>query len=302
MGIREANKRGLKGLKSLGLVTSAMGGLSIVSLLSAGFSIGWAQPLRWVIEQYLVITNTFRHVVEPFIVPIFEILSELINIGISFGPRWPDIFLLMVIYLGSRVKSYLSSGKYLRALAMFAISTVISITSAFFASAVDLTSWQSVAIAAAIPLLGFLAYDALYAFVGASLDRGRNSWLSEFGRHLSFSVPLLALSLLLNVALANLLMSKVGFTPYQAFVLVFTTDYLIISVCWAYQSLRHAQNRKNRTLGETVSERFWRSSATNVSLNISVVLFSAIFFMLGNAGLQAAGKEASLLFPQGKIV
>lgn len=298
MGIREANKRGLKGLKTLGFVTSAMGGLSIISLLSAGFSIGWAQPLRLVIEQYLVIANTFRHVIEPCIVPIFEMLSDLISIEITFGPRWPDIFLLMLIYLGSRVKSYFASGKPFRAVTMLLIVGVISIVSAFFASAIELSSWQGVLVATSAPLLGFLAYDAVYAHVGATMDRGRSPWLWEFKRHIAFSVPLLIFAFILNAGFASFLVSEGGFTGYQTFVLIFTVDYLVISLYWAYQSLRHAQKRESRNLGESVKERFWRSSATNVALNVGIVLFSAIFFMLGNAGLQAAGMEASLLFPE----
>jgi hypothetical protein len=294
MPLRDANA---KLRTSLGFVSSLMGGLSLISLLTSGFKVGWVEPLRKVVEQYLVLTNTVRHVVEPYVVPAFNALAEAMNIRLLFGPRWPDVFLLMLIYLGSRVKSYMAGGKYVRAAAMLTISVATCITSAFFASSVDLETPFGVLAATSIPLLGFVAYDAVYACVGASLDhRRQGSWASEFKRHLLFSVPLVLLSLVLNLLLATVF-ARILRTPYQAFVLIFAIDYAVISGYWAVLSLKHAKQRQNRLLGESTSQRFWRSSATNVSLNVALVLFSAVLFMLLNAGLQAAGSDLSQLAP-----
>lgn len=274
-----------------------MGGLSLISLVNSGFKVGWVEPLRKVVEQYLVLTNTVRHAVEPYLVPAFNALAEALTIKLSFGPRWPDILLLMLIYLGSRVKSYVASGKYVRAAVMLAISIAISIASAFFASAVDLGIPMGVLIATSIPLLGFLAYDVLYAFVGATLDRASQvPWVTELRRHLIFSVPLLLLSLLINMVLA-IVFARLLRTPYQSFVLIFALDYAVISGYWAALSLNHAKQRHNRLLGESISQRFWRSSATNVSLNVALVLISAVSFMLLNAGLQPAGPDLPQLVP-----
>lgn len=294
MGIRKVNA---KTYKRLNVVTSFMGGLSLVSLFNTGFNIGWVQPFRQIVEQYLVITNNVRYAVEPFIVPAFKALSELFAVNITFGANWPDIFLLMIIYLGSRVKSYISGEKYIRAGVMLMLSVGVCVVSSFFASSVNLNMPIDVFNATAIPLLGFLAYDLVYSTIGASLDRGRATWLREFVRHLTFSVPLLLLSLFLNYLLANILMKTLGASPYQAFVIIFAFNYFVISLYWVLQSLHHAEKRENRLIGESVSERFWRSSATNVALNVGLVLASAISFMLGNAGLQSVGVEASQLLP-----
>jgi len=88
------------------------------------------------------------------------------------------------------------------------------------------------------------------------------------------------------------LISNFNFGLYQTFVLVVAIDYFLISNFWAYKSFQHARNGGDRLIGETISERFWRSSATNVSLNVAIVLYSAIFAILVNAGNQIVGSEA----------
>ncbi len=274
-----------------------MGGISLVSLISSGFNIGWVEPLRKIVEQYLIITNTVRYAVEPFIVPAFNAFAEFFFLKITIGPRWPDVFLLMLIYLGSRVKSYFAGGRYVRALAMLMLSIGICIVSSCFSSSVNLSNLQGVLVATSIPLLGFLVYDLVYGCIGATMDRrNQATWFHEFKRHLAFSVPLVIVALLLNLVLAMLFV-KVFRNSYQAFVMLFAIDYVVISGYWAIMSLHHARQRKNRNLGESTSERFWRSSATNVSLNVALVLFSAIAFMLFNAGLQQAGPELPQLSP-----
>ena len=293
MDVRGANLRVI----GCSFVNSILGGLSLVNLISSGFMIGWIEPLRKVVEQYLVITNTVRHAVEPFVVPTFKALAEALNLTVTFGPRWPDIFLLMLIYLGSRVRSYIVSGKYVRATAMLANSLAISITSAFFASSVELETQVHVMLATSIPLLGFMVYDLIYACVGASFDRlGSSSWTAEFRRHLLFSTPLVLLAFALNLALAFAFAGALR-TQYQSFVLIFTIDYALISAYWAFLSLRHARQRQNRMLGESTSERFWRSTATNVSLNVGFVLVSAVSFILLNGGMQPPGLELRDLAP-----
>jgi hypothetical protein len=99
--------------------------------------------------------------------------------------------------------------------------------------------------------------------------------------------------LLLNLGLAVVFTGRLGASGYQAFVLIFFVDYLLIAVYWALRSHEHARRRENRNLGESVADRFWRSSATVVSLNVVIVISSAAGFMLGNAGLRAVGAEFS---------
>jgi uncharacterized membrane protein len=274
-----------------------LGGLSLISLIDSGFRLGWVDPLRKVVEQYLVLVNTVRHAVEPFVIPAFAALAKALDLDLTFGPRWPDVFVLMLIYLGSRVKSYFAGGRYPRAVAMLAVAIAISIVSAFFASAVDLDAPSGVLVASSVPLLGFLAYDFAYACVGATLDRkGAATWVGEFRRHLLFSAPLVLATLTLNLLLASLFSGFLR-TTYQSFVLIFAIDYAVISGYWAVLSLGYARQRENRRLDESTAQRFWRSSATNVSLNVALVLLSAIAFMLLNAGLQQAGPDLPRLAP-----
>lgn len=292
MAVRNSNRFALKSLKGLGLVSSVFGGLSILSLVNYGFSIGWTQPFRWMIEKYLELTSSFKYYTEPYILPLFEYLTQNFFVEINYGANWPDIFLLMIIYLGARVKSYFSSGKIVRSISMLVLSIFISVLSAFFASSVNLSTWIDVAISVSIPLLGFLVYDLAYAVIGSSLDRRRRPWFEEFIRHIWFSTPLLLITLLINVFLANRFISSFNFGLHQTFVLVFAIDYFLISTFWAYKSFQHAKYGGDRLMAETISERFWRSSATNVSLNVAIVLSSAIFSILVNAGNQIVGSGA----------
>lgn len=105
MTLRDTN---LKLKKNVGYVGSLMGGISLLSLINHGFTIGWVDPLRRILEQYLVLTNTVRYVLEPCVVPAFKFLANVFSIRLVVGPWWPDILVLMLIYLGSRVKAYVA--------------------------------------------------------------------------------------------------------------------------------------------------------------------------------------------------
>lgn len=278
--------------KNAGFVGSIVGGLSVVNLISSGFQLGWTAPFRKILEQYFVITNNLRGVVEPIVVPTFRLLAEAFDLHFSFGPHWTDILLLMMVYLGSRLKAYASDGKRVRAVAMLIISVAISIASSFFGSSMNLFSWTDAFQASAVPLLGFLTYDILYACVGAAFDRrGGVTWLHDFVRHLRFSVPLILICSCVNLLLTSSLVSKFNTTGHQAFIFAFLVNYVLISAYWAFKSLQHARKRENRRLGESVRERYRRSSATTVAVNVAIVVISAALFVLSNAGLKVAGAE-----------
>lgn len=280
--------------KNLGIVGSVVASLSIVSLVSSGFNVGWTEPFRKVLEQYFVITNNIKFLIEPHVVPLLQWTANTLGIRLSLGPNWADLLLLMMVYLGSRVKAYASEAKYVRTAFMSLTAFAISIICASFGSTEQLLGWHEAFVATAIPLLGFLIYDFIYACVGATLDRRtRVSWLNDFIRHLRFSVPLLVFCLLVNMALTILLTNRLGATGYQAFVLAFLVNYVLIATYWALRSYQHARSNGNRNLGESIAQRFWRSSATVVSVNVAVVIVSGALFMLGNAGLRAAGTEFS---------
>jgi hypothetical protein len=179
---------------------------------------------------------------------------------------------------------------------MLIISVALSLTCACFGTAATISGWADAFLFSAAPLAGFLVYDLIYAALGAALDRrSPASWPNDFARHLRFSVPLLFLCAVANFALALGLVVSGAATGYQAFILMFLVDYLLIAAYWALRSLQHARMRENRKLGETVSERYKRSSATAVSVNVALVILSAALFMISNAGLKAAGVEFSHL-------
>ena len=207
-----------------------------------------------------------------------------------------DVLLLMMVYLGSRVKSYASDVKYVRMVVMLVLSTAIGISSSFFVAFANLTNWHDAFWSSIIPLLGFLTYDVIYSSVGASLDRrARVTWLDDFIRHLKFSIPLLIVAACVNFILAYMLVLNFQNSAYQAFILIFLIDYVLISTYWALKSVQHASKRENRIIGESVNERFRRSSATNVSLNVAIVVASALVFVIFNGGLKAAGVGFSQL-------
>lgn len=265
-----------------------------MSLVESGFNVGWTEPFGKVLEQYFVITNNIRSLIEPYVVPHLRMIASVLNVNFSLGPNWTDILLLMMVYLGSRVKAYASDAKYIRTVFMAFVALAISLTSACFGSTTDLRGWQDAFVVSSLPLLGFLFYDVVYASVGAALDRrARESWWSDFIRHLWFSVPLLVLCISANFFLTISFTAILGASSYQTFILVFLIDYMVIALYWALKSFEHARKRENRNLGESARDRFWRSSATIVSLNIAVVIVSAAVFMLGNGGLKGAGAEFS---------
>lgn len=280
--------------RNIGLVSSVLGGISVISLIGSGFQVGWAEPLRQILDQYVFITNNIRHIVEPYVVPFLRAIANFLTIDFSLGPNWTDILLLMMIYLGSRLKAYVSDTKYVRATFMLAISVAICLTCSCLGSSTDLKGWQDAFRSSCVPLLGFLVYDLIYACLGAALDRReRVSWWEDFLRHLWFSMPLLVLCAATNLALAIIFVQVLGASGYQAYILVFIVNYVLISVYWGGKALQHARKSENRNLGESIRERYWRSSATSVSLNVAVVVISAAAFMLSNAGLKATGAEFS---------
>lgn len=181
-------------------------------------------------------------------------------------------------------------------MAMLAVSVAVSTACAFFASSIDIGKFSGIVIATSIPLLGFALYDVIYACVGAALDRHHSSWFQDFRRHVAFSTPLVVLAFSINVVLA-LIMTNLLRTQYQVFVLIFIVDYVVISGYWSVLSLRHAKRRENRRLGESISQRFWRSSATTVSLNVALVVVSAFTCLVFNAGAQKPGPLLPQLLP-----
>lgn len=282
--------------RNLGFIGSCVGGISAVSLICSGFNVGWATPLKKVLEQYFVITSNLRSLIEPYVVPVFQALADMFTIRFFFGPHWADILLLMMVYLGSRVKSYAAAGKHIRMVLMLLLSLAIALTSSFFGSFGNLSGWQDAFWSSVVPLAGFFVYDVIYSLVGATVDRkNTQTWGSEFVRHLTFSVPLLLIAASANFLLAYSFVLHLGNTPYQAFILLFLVDYVLVSAYWALRSFQHACKREERWMGETIAERFRRSSATNVSLNIAIVIASALAFVLTNAGLKAAGVGFSAL-------
>lgn len=276
------------------MVGSLLGGISAVSLVSSGFQVGWVEPMKKILEQYFVITNNIRHITEPYVVPVFQAIAAAFEVQLSLGPNWADILLLMMVYLGSRLKAYAADGKYVRSVFMLLVSIAVCLICASFGASNDLQSWTDAFRSSAVPLLGFLAYDIVYATLGAALDRRAPvTWWNDFKRHLWFSVPLLAACASLNLLLIIFLVTSLGTSGYQAFILVFLVDYILISAYWLLRSVQSARRSENRDMGESVRERFWRSSATSVALNVAVVVVSAAAFMLSNAGLKAAGAEFS---------
>jgi len=293
--MRDANNLVLRKIRSISLFSSILGGISIVSLLSDGFSIGWTSPFLSILKIYLFITDNISRVLVPILEPVFGFIAENIFLGFSYGDRWIDIFFLMFIYLGSRVKAYFAGGKYVRAGVMSLISSLICLICSVLASALPLVNGADVLLPTTIPLIGFLLYDLVYAVVGSTLDRGRKPWLNEFVRHLWFSVPMLVMCFCLVILFTIVFESSQNLTPYQNFIIIFAGYYVFISGYWAFKAFLHSVNRKNLSMGESVSERFWRSSATYVSLNVLLVVVTGLSMLVGNAGLKALGVASTKL-------
>lgn len=267
---------------------SGLGGLSLLSLIANGFSLGWAIPIYRVIQQYEIVVETIRELSGPLLEPLFDALAGVLHFNFDLASHWPDIVLMMFIYLRARIGSYFGGKKYIRACVMFLVAISICLITSVFASSIPLAGAYQVAVSASILLAGFFAYDVIYAFVGASLDRGNRAWLMELWRHLSFSVPLLVGLLIVTLLLA-LITRGLGFTGYQSFVFIFCAHYCLISIYWAARAFRYAIAQENRRIGESVGERFWRSSATTVSLQVALALVVASVFFLASAGLVAVG-------------
>lgn len=280
--------------QNIGFVGSALGGISIVSLICSGFNVGWTVPLQKILEYYQTIMANIRAIFEPLFLPVLEQLAKFLNFQFTFGPQWTDIFVLMAIYLGSRVKSYFSVGKYVRAITMLLTAGFIALVSSMLGSTRAINWWSDAFLLSTIPLLGFLVYDLLYAFVGATFDRkARQSWFSEYIRHIGFSLPVLVLCFAFNGLMSYFLISHAGFTGQQTVILTLLTDYCLISLFWAYKSWVFSSNRLNRSPIENTMQRFLRSSATLVSINVAIVILSGLIQLLFNGGLIVFGAATS---------
>lgn len=213
------------------------------------------------------------------------------------GVHWIDFLLLMMIYLGARCRSYFADEQYVRAAFMMSVAFLISVFFSCLGSAISIGSEKEAFFSSLFPVFGFLLYDVVYAAVGASLDRQtQDTWIADVLRHLAFSVPLILILPLLNYLAIFLLVSRMQVSSYGSLIIAILFDYLLISTFWAYKSRIHANKRENRRLGESVSERFLRSSATNVSLYVSTVILWAVLLFLGNAGLKTAGVTSAPIF------
>jgi hypothetical protein len=277
-------------LKNSGFVGSAMIGVSLVSLIDSGFSIGWAHPIDKILDQYHTIMINAEYILRPSLQLILDAVNRIFRVDLNFSDNWSNVFVLMMIYLTSRIKSYVSQAKYIRSVFMSVISIFICVFCSMDYYKLDLKSYISIWIASCVPLFGFLIYDVLYSMTGSAFDRrGGSSFIDDFLRHIKFSTPLLILCSICGLSISFIFMQYLNIDGDKVYVIIFSVNYFLISAYWFYMSFRHAVKRENRNLGESIGHRMARSSATNVALNVGIVLFSAIVFILGNAGLKVAG-------------
>jgi hypothetical protein len=84
-------------------------------------------------------------------------------------------------------------------------------------------------ISASLPFIGFLAYDVVYACVGASLDRGAGvSWRKEFLRHMRFSSPLILICLSIGLFLSFIFIQVGEVDVEKAYLFTLLVNYCIV--------------------------------------------------------------------------
>jgi hypothetical protein len=278
----------------LGVVAGA---LSLVALIERGLKLGFTAPLESMLEFYKHCLGLMLDWAVPYLNAVLRFSLAWIGWKPHLYPHWRDVFVLMWLYFGGDVKSFLARNRPASVLATIGFGGLIALAASVASGVVMLDDPSMLAII--LPIFGFVLYEVGQAAWAGIFQRPEGkTWLQTF----RFNFVGYALTdMIIGVAaiLAAWESRHRGIpNPNLVLLLVFVLALAFRNVglgAW----LAMAENSKwfdplpNRPTGSgengAWTNRFFSSATTRLGLLIMSVLAGTTLFVALNAGLRFFG-------------
>jgi hypothetical protein len=279
-----------------GAISIVLGVVSVVMLTNDAYNIGWVSPLKRMLDYYVWAKSVSIDLLEPLITYGIRWILRWTDFDWRLQAHWSDVFVLLSLYFGARAKAYWSAGLVARAIFRFGLGILIALSFSVASGLFPPVSARSNFVMASTPVLGILMFELIDSGVSATLFRKAGlSWTQDFYRYLKFSVPVLLIGIDLVAATCYFAQdtwmarsSALGLSALLLFA-------VLLTIYWAVRGFAHAAIPKNRDSGESILERFSRSSNTQIAIAMALTLGGAVLWIAMNAGLALVGMEQTAL-------
>ncbi len=199
----------------------------------------------------------------------------------SLQPTWREVFLLMMLYLGARTRSYFYAGMFGRAWFRVALSFGVSLGSAVVGGLIIVNDALSNFWLAVVPMIGVALFDAVDAFVSAIFRRKEGyTLLADFLRYWTFAAPASALGIVWAAIACYGLRQDPLSESYALAMLVLFGFALMLAAYWFIRGMLHYLNAANRTEGNSLIASVKTSSTTYISTQLSVAIAGSILIVM----------------------
>ena len=263
-----------------------LGALSVLLLFDRATNFGWVSVIDVILSYYEFIKNFILSPIKPVALAIIKALSGFFQFELNLLDHWSDVFVLVTLYLGARMRSYWNSGMKRRAIFRAIWGAIVGLLTGIGAGIIQPFSVVENLEIVAIVVAGLAVFDIIDAGWAATFHRKAGlSWWQDWVRYAKFSMP----SILLGIVFVIL----VYFTyprwaaswievPGIVAVLVYS---ILLALYWLYRGFKSAQSWEKKGTGY---EKFIASSNSQIGILMLRSLGAAGIVVLFSAGWSLA--------------
>lgn len=270
-------------LNGLGVI---LGSLSLVLLINHAIKVSWVDSLQRVLDYYNNLKKAILWPLESLLHDFLGYISKFFQFQITLLPQWSDVFVLLFLYFGARVRAYWDAGFRKRALFRFFWGLVIAISTAVIGGILPLTGLVSSAALTVVTLLGITIFEIGDCACSATFSRKAGlTWREDFKRYAAFGFPPIIIGV--AVLLSGVLVTGIYF-PNQRHLLGVILLFILIVIFafyWLLRGWQFAGDSSLREIGESQWDKFKRSSNTRIGTVMLGTIAGTLIFLLLNAGL-----------------
>lgn len=280
--------------------------ISVVKLIHSGFQIGLGPTLLLVLDHYNKLMSLLFGWLEPYLNWVLDKLGGFIALELDLQAHWREIFIVMMVYFGARLRAMASAGNQVSTsfvISLLAVGLVVALGSSIAAGAIPLSGSRELSLSmlmAACPLMGAFLFDLSENALTSTLRRDvmaklmRRPTVTRAGvfwflvKKVLFRFGIAALVLLSVLALgswpASAAMVEAIASPGLAalgMLILLTAGY------WLNEGRRTVPIRIEP--GERWRHAFFRLGSTRVGMEIVTIIGFVVGTLLINAGLDPFG-------------
>ena len=244
---------------------------------------GWPSVFDVIIKYYTWVKNFVLSPIQPILEFILNLLRDYLEVSVKLPIYWSDVFLIVSIYLGSRSRTYWSSGLKGRAAFRLALGLGCALFICILIGAFPTTHAGRLSNSLLWVVTGFFFFELFDGAASATFSRKVElQWHQDFFRYFAYSAPSVALGIPVIVFgwwLEYLYQTETrvdyGLISLQIYIVVLASYWIVRGI------LSSADEQK----GGTRMERFLSSSNTRVGLFMMRAILGAAIFITLEAGI-----------------